>query len=80
MGMIYEKVNEPQKALERYLQALQICKQKKSAITDYRVVVILLHAIGRLYEDDKVNLPEMALKCKSIRCLEISFSVVFLAH
>ena len=69
MGRIYEKVKEPQKALERYLQALQICKKKKSAITDYRVVVILLHAIGRLYEDDKVNLPVMALKCKSIRCL-----------
>lgn len=62
LGRLHEKLSEPQKALERYLSALQRCKQEKSSV-DYRVVVMLLHAIGGLYEDDRVNRQDMALKC-----------------
>ena len=64
MGRVYEKMNKPQSALEQYLYALQVCKKNKSVIDDYRVVVILLHSIGKLYEDDKVDQPDMSLKCK----------------
>ena len=63
IGKQHEKLNEPEKALERYLSALRIYKKGKSSI-DCIVVVMLLHAIGKLFEDDKVNLQEMALKCK----------------
>ena len=59
LGRQHQKVNEPQKALERYLSALKICKKKKASI-DYRLVVMLLHVIGKLYEDDNVNLQEIA--------------------
>ncbi len=55
LGRQQQKVNEPQKALERYLSALQICKKNKASV-DYRLVVMLLHAIGKLYESDNVSL------------------------
>lgn len=55
LGRQHQKVKEPQKALERYLSALQICKKKKASI-DYRLVVMLLHIIAKLYEDDNVKL------------------------
>ncbi|KAL7554747.1 hypothetical protein ACHAWF_018279 [Thalassiosira exigua] len=61
IGRQHERLKEPEKALERYLSGLQM--YKKVRVTDYRVVAMLLHASGRLYEDDKVNLPDMALKC-----------------
>ncbi len=57
LGRQQQKVNEPQKALERYLSALQICKENKASV-DYRLVVMLLHAIGKLYESDNVSLRE----------------------
>ena len=63
IGRCAESTKEPAKALEHYLSALQICKKEKTSI-DYRIVALLLHSIGRLYEDDKVNLEDMALKCK----------------
>lgn len=60
IGRLHEKANEPQTALERYLLALQLCKKEKSSV-DYRVVAMLLHSIGRLYENVQT---EMSLKCK----------------
>jgi tetratricopeptide (TPR) repeat protein len=57
LGRQHQKVNEPQKALERYLSALQICKRNKASV-DYRLVVMLLHAIGKLYESDNVSFRE----------------------
>ena len=63
IGRHHEKLKEPEKALERYLAALRIYKKDMASI-DYRVVVMLLHSTGRLYEDEKVSLEEMALKCK----------------
>jgi tetratricopeptide (TPR) repeat protein len=57
LGRQQQKVNEPQKALERYLSALQICKKNKASV-DYRLVVMLLQAIGKLYENDNVSLRE----------------------
>mmetsp|Transcript_19746 Transcript_19746/g.37056 ORF Transcript_19746/g.37056 Transcript_19746/m.37056 type:complete len:118 (+) Transcript_19746:1360-1713(+) len=63
IGKQHEKLNQPAPALERYLSALRIYKKQKSSI-DYRIVVMLLHAIGQLYEDEKVNHQEMSLKCK----------------
>jgi len=67
IGRVYEKINEPQKALERYLFALQVYKKKKkknSATTDYKFVATLLNAMGKVYEHAELNLPEMSLKCK----------------
>ncbi len=58
LGRQHQKVKEPQKALERYLSALQLCKKKKASI-DYRIIVMLLHVIGKLYEDDNVRLREI---------------------
>lgn len=63
LGRQHEKLNESNKTLEKYLSALRIYKRNKSS-TDYRVVVMLLHAIGKTYEDDKVNLADLSLKCK----------------
>lgn len=64
IGKQHEKLNEPEKALERYLSALQVYKRERSGI-DYRVVAMILHSTGGLYETNTVDSPEMALKCKS---------------
>lgn len=61
LGRQHQRVDEPQKALERYLSALQRCKKMKSI--DSRVVVHLLHLIGEVYEDETINLQQMSLKC-----------------
>jgi tetratricopeptide (TPR) repeat protein len=63
MGRNHQELNEPSKALEKYLSALLLCKKNKGTV-DYRIVVMLLHAIGLIYEDDTINLLDMALKCK----------------
>ena len=63
LGRQHEKLCDPNKTLERYLSALRIYKKIKSS-TEYRVVIMLLHAIGGIYEDSKVNLLDMSLKCK----------------
>jgi 3-dehydroquinate synthetase len=62
LGRNHQQLNEPTKALEKYLSALQLSKKNKNAV-DYRIVVMLLDEIGKTYEDEKVNLSEMALKC-----------------
>eukprot|EP01082_Thalassiosira_pseudonana_P002916 g2602.t1 g2602 contig12:436185-436720(+) len=62
LGRNNEQLQDPSKALERYLSALQICKKNKSLL-DYRVVAMLLHAIGKAYEDEKLAQPDMALRC-----------------
>ena len=61
LGRLHRRMNEPQKALERYLSALQRCKKILSI--DYRVVVHLLHVIGEVYEEETVNLQQMSLMC-----------------
>ncbi len=61
LGRLHQRVNEPQRALELYLSALQRCKTVKTI--DYRVVVHLLQVIGEVYEEETINLPEMSLKC-----------------
>ena len=55
LGRQHQKVKEPQKALERYLSALQISEKKKASI-NFRPVVMLLHVIGKFYKDDNINL------------------------
>ncbi len=61
LGRLHQRVNEPQRALERYLSALQRCKTVKTI--DYRVIVHLLQVIGEVYEEETINLQEMSLKC-----------------
>lgn len=75
LGRQHQGVNELRESLEQYLSALQRCKQNKSVI-DYRVVVLLLHVIGELYEEESINLQDMALKC---RC-SLSFHALFICH
>ena len=62
LGRQHEKLNDPNTALERYLSALQILKKEK-ATADYHVVILLLHAIGKMYQHEEVNLLDMSLKC-----------------
>ena len=62
LGRQYEKLNDPNIALERYLSALQILKKEKAS-ADYHVVILLLHAIGKMYQHKEVNLLDMSLKC-----------------
>lgn len=62
LGRQHEKLNDPNTALERYLLALQILKKEKAS-ADYHVVILLLHAIGKMYQHEEVNLLEMSLKC-----------------
>ncbi len=59
----HEKIAEHDIALEKYLSALRIYKLNKSS-SDFRVVIMLLHSIGKTYEDEKVNLVDLSLKCK----------------
>ena len=73
LGRQHQSCNEPRKALDRFLSALQRCKTIKSI--DYRVVVHLLHAIGEVYEDESINQHDMSLKCKCSR--SIVFIVLF---
>lgn len=58
LGRQHQKVKEPQKALERYMLALQRCKSMKASI-DYRLVVMILHEMGNLYGDAGVNIHEI---------------------
>lgn len=69
IGKLHEKLKEPAKALERYLYALKVYKNEKSGI-DYRIVAMLLHSIGGLYEDDKIDLQEMAVKCRYLSAFD----------
>ncbi len=62
LGRQHEKLNDPNAALERYLSALQVLKKEKAS-ADYRVVILLLHAIGKMYQHKEVNLLDMSLKC-----------------
>ncbi|KAL3792663.1 hypothetical protein HJC23_009391 [Cyclotella cryptica] len=62
LGRNHRHLNEATKALEKYLSALQLCKKNRNAV-DYRIVVMLLNAIGKTYEDEQINVSEMALKC-----------------
>lgn len=62
LGRIHEKLNDPNTALERYLAALQILKKEKTS-ADYHVVILLLHAIGKMYQHEEVDLLDMSLKC-----------------
>ena len=71
LGRNHQNLNEPNKALEKFLSALQLYKRNKN-VADYRIVVMLLHTIGQIYEDKKVHLMEMALKCKC----DIAFRLV----
>jgi tetratricopeptide (TPR) repeat protein len=66
LGRNHQSLHEPGKALEKYLSSLQQCKVNKKSV-DYRIVVMLLHTIGETYEDEQINLPDMALKCKWIQ-------------
>lgn len=65
LGRNHQSLGEPDKALEKYLSALQHCKLNKNA-ADYRMVVTILHTIGDIYENDKVNQLDMAYKCKLV--------------
>ena len=62
LGRQYEKQDDPNTALEKYLSALQILKKEKAS-ADFHVVISLLHAIGKMYQHKEVNLFDMALKC-----------------
>lgn len=73
LGRNHQQLNEPTKALEKYLSALQLSKKNKNAV-DYRIIVMLLDEIGKTYEDEQVNLSDMALKCKSSSSSRILFS------
>eukprot|EP00956_Cyclotella_meneghiniana_P015860 scaffold24640_cov68-Cyclotella_meneghiniana.AAC.5 len=63
-GRNHQCLNESSKALEKYLSSLQQCKLNKQNV-DYRIVVMLLHTIGQIYEGEKVNQQDMAMKCKT---------------
>jgi tetratricopeptide (TPR) repeat protein len=69
LGRQHQSCNEPRKALELYLLALQRCKTIKSI--DYRVVVQLLHAIGEVCENESINQLDMSLKCKCSRSIAL---------
>lgn len=58
LGRQHQKVKEPQRALERYMLALQRCKSMKASI-DYRLVVMIIHEMGNLYGDAGVNIHEI---------------------
>lgn len=62
LGRQDEKLNDPNTALEKYLLALQILKKEKAS-ADHYVVILLLHAIGKMYQHEEVNLYDMSLKC-----------------
>ncbi len=62
LGRQHKKLNDPNTALEKYLSALQILKKEKAS-ADYHVVILLLHAIGKMYQHEEVNLYDMSLKC-----------------
>ena len=64
LGRNHQCLNESSKALEKYLSSLQQCKLNKQNV-DYRIVVMLLHTIGQIYEGEKVNQQDMAMKCKT---------------
>ena len=64
LGRNHQCLREPSTALEKYLSSLQQCKLNKQTV-DYRIVVMLLHTIGQIYEEEQVNQQDMALKCKA---------------
>ena len=75
LGRNHQSINEPTKALEKFLSALQLYKRSKNA-ADYRIVVSLLHTIGEIYEDKKIDLMDMAFKCKDRSCF-IRYFIAF---